>query len=555
MSVLRELTGEQTFSLRAKVLVIGRDPSSDIVLRIPQVSGRHALVVQLSGGHYIEDLDSRNGTYVNGKRIKQRTRLACGDRVEVGGRAFEYNDAGGTGGDSGMESIDMQQSVFRVPGTPPSPVEAPSILSSLAATGDLRLAAASEAKLRAVLELSRSLGTTLDLKVVLPKVLESLFVVFPQADRGFILLRDPGTGQLVTRAQQQRRKRPDDETPTISKTVVDHALSTRLAILSADVGGDSRFGVSESVQRLQLCSIMCVPLLSQEGIGLGVIQLDTLDKRRQFRQEDLDVLVSAAVQAARAVELAQLHSELRDLEAATEIQKSFLPEEQPKIPGLQFFDYYSPARHVSGDYFDYIPLPGNRLAVALGDVSGKGVPASLMMARLSAAARFCLATAPSAAQATRELSAVLTRTGTEDRFVTFVVLVLDLNAFTLTIVNAGHMPPLRRTAAKPAPEEVGQDIAGVPLAVFDRPYEEATIPFAPGDTFILFTDGVTEARDAEGGFYGPDRLNAVIERAPDTVEGLGKAILADVGKFSGNRPQADDLTLVCFSRQRASSPG
>ncbi len=544
MSFLRELNGDQTFPLHGKVCVLGRDPGCDAVVPVPQVSARHALIVQLSGGHYIEDLDSRNGTKVNGIPVRQRTRLSDGDRIELGGWPLMFGSSGADEVSSG-DSISMNSLYGTyVPSAPAA--DPPTILSSLAAGGDLRLAVAPEAKLRAVLEIARALGTSLDLKVVLPKVLESLFVIFPQADRGFILLRDPVTGQLINQAVQQRRRHQSDSL-SVSKTIIDHALQTGRAILSADVG--SQFGVSESLQRLQLCSIMCAPLLSQDSKGLGVIQLDTTDKRQQFRQEDLDVLVSAAAQAARAVEVAQLHQDLRELEAATQIQKSFLPEEQPHIAGMQFFDYYSAAKHVSGDYFDYIPLPGNRLAIALGDVSGKGVPAALLMARLSAAARFCLATAPSVAEAVRQLSALLIRAGTEDRFVTFVVIVVDLAQFTITLVNAGHMPPLRRRSPARKAEEIGEEIAGVPLAFFDRPYEEAVFPLKPGDTFILYTDGVTEARNEQGGFYGAERLLTVIENSPDSVEAVGKAILADVRRFAGSRPQADDLTLVCFSRQ------
>lgn len=539
MPVLRELHGSREFPLGGRVTVLGRDPACDITIPRRETSGRHALIVHLGTAYYVEDLESVNGTRLNGERVRQRTRLSPGDRIEIPGLTILFCDDA---------AIDIPAEEQTLCGPALAVASAPSaILSSLTVEDDWRVEVAPEAKLRAVLEISKHLGTTLDLTVVLPRILESLFTVFPQADRGFVLLRDATTGQLVPRAVRHRREQPGASS-LVSRTVVEYALRTGRAVLSADAGHDERFDVSESVRCLQLRSIMCVPLLSQRGAGLGVLQLDTLDKRKQFRQEDLDVLASASTQAARAVELAQLHQELRDLEAATQIQQSFLPERRPRVNGLEFFEYYSPARHVGGDYYDYIPLPGNRLAVAVGDVSGKGVPAALMMARLSAAARFCLATAPSLPEAVRQLSTVLTRVGTEDRFITFVVVVLDLEQFTLTLVNAGHMPPIRRRAT--AAEDVGAEIAGVPLAVLDRPYEQEVIPLAPGDVFVLYTDGVTEARDDGGEFYGVERLRAVIGAAPDDVEGIGKTILADVKQFGGERPQGDDLTLVCFSRRR-----
>jgi serine phosphatase RsbU (regulator of sigma subunit) len=432
--------------------------------------------------------------------------------------------------------------------TPEGTVQS-AVVTSLDVASGLRVEVLPEAKLRAVLAISSNLSNALDLAEVLPKILESLFAIFPQADRGFILLRDPDTGQMVTKAVRHRNPQEDDA-PSISRTILDQAVQTGRAILSADARFDARFDPSQSIQARQIRSIMCVPMLSQTGESLGVLQLDTEDKLSQFRQEDLDVLVSAATQAARAVELAWLHQERRDLETASQIQKSFLPGQRPQIQGLQFFDYYSSAREVGGDYYDYIRLPGNRLAVALGDVSGKGVSAALLMARLSAAVRFCLATEPTVAGAVCRLNAELTRAGSPDRFVTFVVAVLDLDTFALTLVNAGHMPPLCRRSWPAEVDDVGNQIVGIPLGVLDRPYQDTVIPVQPGDTLILYTDGITEARNPKSELYGAERLREVVHRAPEGAEAVGMAILADVQSFAAGRPQSDDMTIVCFSRNR-----
>ncbi len=302
-----------------------------------------------------------------------------------------------------------------------------------------------------------------------------MFAVFPQADRGFILLLDADTNQLVPRAYHQR-KEDDADRPTFSKHVVNQALTTGKALLSADVGADARFDLSQSIRGLQISSMMCVPLLSQKGTGLGVIQIETRDRSNCFREEDLDVLVCASTSAAHAVELARLYQERRDLEGATQIQKSFLPRARPQVPGLCFFDHYASARTVGGDYYDYIPLPGNRLAVCIGDVSGKGVQAALLMARLSASARFALASEPDPIAALRNLNLALTQTYNDDRFVTFVAALFDLNTFDMTLLNAGHPPPLRRRNG--CIEELAAEVVGLPLAVLDRPYEAETL--SPG---------------------------------------------------------------------------
>jgi serine phosphatase RsbU (regulator of sigma subunit) len=269
-----------------------------------------------------------------------------------------------------------------------------------------------------------------------------------------------------------------------------------------------------------------------------------------FREEDLDVLLCASTQAARAVELAQLHEARRDLEAATEIQKSFLPRERPKIDGLRFFDHYSPAQQIGGDYYDYIPLPGDRLAVAVGDVAGKGVSAALLMAQLSAFTRFCFAGEPDVKKALSQLNAVLSRTAATDRFVTFVAAVIDVHTFSATLVNAGHPLMLRRPANRTAVDELGDEIAGLPLSVFDYPYDELVVPLEPGDVLLLYTDGVTEARNPRNETYGLGRLRALMGKCGPEVESMGAEILGDVRRFADGRPPSDDLTLVAVARDR-----
>jgi phosphoserine phosphatase RsbU/P len=325
-------------------------------------------------------------------------------------------------------------------------------------------------------------------------------------------------------------------------------VSTGQAVLSADAGADARFDPNQSIRRLHIRSIMCAPMLGSSGAVLGVIQLDSEELRTPFREEDLEVLASATTQAAHAVELARLHQERRDLEAATQIQKSFLPASRPRVPQLRFFDYYSPARHIGGDYYDYIPLPGDRLAVTLGDVSGKGVPAALLMARLSASVRFSLAAESDAPTAMRRLNNVLTQTGSDVRFVTFAAAIIDLNTYDVTLVNAGHMPPLRRRLGHAEVDEIGDAIVGLPLGVMDKPYEQMSFSLEPGDVLLLYTDGVTEARNPGNDQYGLERLRRVVSTGPKDVEALGAGVLADVRKFAAGRPQNDDLTIVCFGR-------
>ncbi len=421
------------------------------------------------------------------------------------------------------------------------------ILTSVEVGGVGRLEVRPEAKLQAIMEICRALSNTLHLDTALPRVLETLFGVFPYADRGFILVRDADSGQLVCKATRTRPLSAETEL-AISQGIINHALESGRAILSADASHDVRFDPFQSIQRFRIGSIMCVPMLGQTNERLGLVQIDTRDKRHPFCEEDLEVLVSATTQTARAVELARWHKEQSDLEAAIRIQKGFLPAQCPDCRDLRFYNYYSAARMIGGDYYDYIPLPGNRLAVALGDVSGKGVAAALLMARLSAAVRFSLATETSLSDAVRCLNAVMMQADA-DRFVTFVVMVIDRNDFSLTLVNAGHPPPLRR-AAKGGVSEIGDSQVGLPLGIYNRPYEETRLQLDVGDTLVLYTDGITEARNPAGDFYGQERLLGVIHQSPNQAQAMGEATLADVRKFAAGRAQTDDLTLVVLTREQ-----
>jgi len=265
--------------------------------------------------------------------------------------------------------------------------------------------------------------------------------------------------------------------------------------------------------------------------------------------------VSVACQAAFAVENAQLHeaalrdqAHQRELAVAHEVQRGFLPSSAPRIPEYDFFEFYEPAQQLGGDYYDYIELPGGRLAVVVADVSGKGISASLLMAKLSAETRYCLASEPEPAQAMARLNRVFCDSSWEDRFVTMVLAVLDPRRHEVTLVNAGHLPPLwRRGPGQVTPiSDVESDL---PLGVErDVNYPHHTLSLAPGDALVLYTDGITEAMNAKDDLYGFERLLNLLGSDLGDIPQLGRRVLDDVKRFVGTRAQSDDLCLVCFGR-------
>jgi serine phosphatase RsbU (regulator of sigma subunit) len=411
-----------------------------------------------------------------------------------------------------------------------------------------------EQKLKALLEIARSVRSTLSLEGVLSNVLDGLFKIFAQADRGYIVLRN-AEGALVPMATKHRRANAE-ETIRISRTVVNKAMASREAILSADTGSDTRFDTSQSIADFRIRSMICAPLLGADGNPLGVIQIDTMDQRARFNEFDLEVLVSVGIQAATAVENAQLHETSlkqqamqRELALAHKVQQGILPSQPPQLPGWQFYDHYDPASQIGGDYYDYVTLPDGRVGVIIADVSGKGISAALLMARLSSEVRYCLATHPSPAEAMRRINAGFCRGGWEDRFVSMVLCIIDSATHTVSICNAGHMAPRLRTQ-KGAVEPIGDAETGFLLGVSDDfDYEELTLGLKPGESLTLFTDGISEAMNPSNETYGLDRLDLCLTMNDEKDIGqLGKRILDDVGVFVGARAQSDDICLLCFGR-------
>jgi len=545
------------FPLEKERVIIGRLPTCDIVMEMGSVSRQHAQILRVGDEFFVEDLGSRNGTLVNGHRIEGRRKLSENDELKVGDAVFSFHLAAPpTGG-----------TATRPPGTASASswaelidekVDTPSstIMSKIDAGSNLtlRVSLNPEAKLKALIEIIKSLASSLGEEEVLQKILDSLFRVFPQADRGFIILRDSPGGPLIPKAVKYRRSDQDD-TVRVSRTVVNQVLETKEAVLSADAANDARFAMSESIADFRIRSMMCVPLINSEGQAFGILQIDTLDQRSRFQEDDLEVLVSVASQAAFAIENAQLHQQAiwqeslkRDLSLARQVQQGFLPRQSPSIPGYEFFHFYEPASQVGGDFYDYILLPGNRLAVIVADVSGKGVSAALLMAKVTSEARYHLVSTSRPSEAVNGLSQAFGSYGWSERFVTFVMAVIDYKRHEVTLVNAGHMAPLlrRRDGTVAA---VAEHISGVPLGVdADWQYEEFRFTLEPGEILTAFTDGFSEAENVNRELYGLERLAKQVSGPVKSVTELGQRILSDIKQHAAGHRQSDDMCLLCFGR-------
>ncbi len=557
------------FELEAAETVIGRHPECTFQINSNMVSRKHAKVVKNGDKFVVEDLGSGNGTFVNGKKIDGPTVLSHEDRIKLGPVLLRFETPEG--------AATPKPAPRPAPAAPVAPVsaavskgtdlnvavsEGEDDTATIMGTADRssafgKLEVNPEAKLKGVLEISRALAGTADLNALLPKILDTLFVIFPHADRGCVLFNDATTGKMVPKAMKHRRA-GDDETVKLSRTILKTVLEQKTGILSADAASDSRFQASESISNLTIRSMMCVPMLSLAGEPMGVINIDTQNAFNQFRAEDLDLLMAVAGQAAMSYEQANLlvtamekQKQDKEMNIAMGVQRSLLPTELPKPDGWEIFASYDTAQAVGGDYYDAFMLEdGKRVCMAFGDVAGKGVPASLVMSRIATVVTNVLAFVTNVQEAILRINHQMCTRAVEGRFVTFVLIILDLETGEMNIANAGHMPVMIRKTDGSI-EEFGDEAVGVPLGVIDEyPYDVLSRTIEKGETCVIYTDGVSEAMNHNDDLYGVDRLRELMQASRGGhADELGRTILADVRKFADGRPQNDDITIMVFGRK------
>ncbi|NWG12964.1 MAG: SpoIIE family protein phosphatase [Acidobacteria bacterium] len=540
---LDETGKEKWTTIRPPKLTIGRSSNCDLAFSYMNISRSQAEIQVEDGNYFVQDLGSKHGTYLNGMRV-ERARLENGDRIQLGGPqgqtlTFRQGDLLQTllGPSVSRSEVGFSVSGFREIGMLLATIRA---LSSIPLLDDL---------------LSLVVDTAIELT---------------GAERGFIMLKE-GNGDLKFRCARNSYKRPlDGSSFQTSRRVPDEVFrtGTRIVINDLDVGDGSED--HSSTRRLGLRSIFCVPLRyltfhdtgSMSGIGrmetIGVLYVDSQRIGSVLSNTQIDALETLASEAAIAIYNARLYRESQEkrkldeeLAIAREIQQALLPGSAKVLPHVCAYSQNLPCREVGGDYFDYFELEGGRFGFALGDVSGKGIAASLLASMIqgifSAQMLFNL---PVPALMSN-VNTYLVRRGTGNRFVTFFFGIIDPDG-NCTYTNAGHNPPflVRRDGTIEELREGGPVLGIFPFAQ----YESGTIALQPGDHLVLFTDGALEARNTAGEEFGEERLRALLTgltraSSADILASLQKAITA----FSANTPQHDDITMMVLGYREEGS--
>lgn len=530
--------------------LIGRLPRCQLVLGAGGscVSREHAEIVRMADRLLIKDLKSRNKTYVNGRNIDGlgEVELKLGDTVEICEYVGLVTDIRRPFDDSGICRVDSpeesDESSANFTYAPFPPQDTPHARTSI-----------SDTRLAALISIGKSIGDALHTERVLETAAASVLEIFPYADRCVIGFRSAeNTFEAKWWTVREGNKASEIR---ISQRIFRHVLQTADSVLFDDAVSHFSSAVGDtggdSVLAGSLRSVMCAPLTSPDGYVFGMIQSDAKTAHR-FGQEDLDIFATVAIQISLALNFSRLHLQTiedavirNDIEQANSVQRQFLPSAAPVINNYEFADYYSAARHVGGDYFDYIPLDDGRIAIVLGDVVGKGVPAALTMVKLATEMRTAFEIVDSAAAAMTRLNRRL-----HDSFVTGVIMLLDPNNHRLSIANAGHDSPLIKSANGKI-HRFGEAIAGFPISVVqDWEYEESQHELQPGDTLIVFSDGFIDAENlAQTDRFGINRIEKLVQQHSGSADSYKQAIIDDIDSFTSGAPQFDDMCLVCFQRK------
>jgi serine phosphatase RsbU (regulator of sigma subunit) len=324
---------------------------------------------------------------------------------------------------------------------------------------------------------------------------------------------------------------------------------------------DEKIAVTRSLADDDIRSLMCVPLMSHDRTAVGAIQLDAQCARGPFDSDDVQLLMSVASQASISVEYAHLHNQMlqraslqKEMEFAHRLQQNFLPQVPAQSRGYRFWAYYLAAGEVGGDLYDFVELPNGNLAVLLADVAGKGVPAALLMAKLSAVSKTALLSHwDNVPAAMREMNREVCRASIDAAFVTLAFCVVDPTTHELTVASAGHLSPLVRRRDGAVDPSAGDAVRGYPLGVDeDHQYQAVTTRLEPGESVLVFSDGISEATDSQGNLYTSERVShRLAEMNGRTPSEMGQALLDDVRRHMADTRQDDDISLVVFQREEA----
>jgi phosphoserine phosphatase RsbU/P len=540
----------RSLPLGKPVFTIGRKAENDLQLLSDSVSRQHAEIVYEDDAYYLVDIGSKRGTFVNDQQIA-RCALQHLDRVRIGG-------------DEDQQIIFLDDTIERA-----SAIFDSSPRLTLTPQQADRVTSANEElqKLARFIEVNQAFKFSLTPDDVLCLIVDAAIEI-TQAERGFLMLRNLSGDLEFKVARDDRRSWLEGADFAMSRSVVEESFKQNRSVIINDSREAASNIARESVRSLDLRSIACVPLrrfqmtenmdattvLKRDAVG--VLYVDSHVIGGTITETSIRLLESLAFEATKSLENVRLmHEEQekkqieQELGVARQVQVALSPTAY-KVP-----DYFEvaahniPSRYVGGDFYDFISLRDERSAFALGDVSGKGVAAALLAAMAQGALQAQFTSNLPLAEVVTSLNKVLVQRSASNRFITLFCATLDPDGH-FTYINAGHNPPVLVRANG---ETETLTTKSVLLGAFDFvEYKPRQTRLAPGDVVVMYTDGVTEAVNADNEMFGDERLEKLVREGVHLgAEEIKQWIMDEVLNFTAGLPQGDDITMIVLKmRQR-----
>lgn len=528
-------------------LSLGRSADNDLAYPDdPWLSRFHLAFERQDGTWWVKDCGSRNGTVLNSTALREPHKIRPGDRIYAGHLTIEVREA----------QVEVKRPVISfVPEEHQTGTREATIVTSLdkllgksglTPVPDAAFPLSSARVVSALLKAGQELAGHRPLEALFDVIL-NLSMSAVDAKRGVIMTLED-KNELVVKASK-------GDGFSISTAVRDRVIQGRTSMVISDAQMDQALRQQESIVMHRVRSMMAVPLQTGDRV-IGLIYVDNGAVIRHFAREDLDLLTVMAnvaairIEHARLAEIEQAEKLLEvELAQASEIQQMLLPAESPVFPGFDLAGLNLCCRTVGGDYFDFVPYHDGRLGLALGDVSGKGMPAALLMSSLQARVQMLRETMPEPDKAVATINRNISERCPSGKFITFFFGLLNHNG-ELEYSNAGHNYPLVLRANGQLEELRGNGLVMGLFANVLYPLKSARLE--PGDLLALFSDGVTEAEDVYEVEFGEDGLaNFLKEHRHLSCQSLVGKLVEHVRAWRGGQSFTDDFTVLLVKRGMA----
>jgi serine phosphatase RsbU (regulator of sigma subunit)/pSer/pThr/pTyr-binding forkhead associated (FHA) protein len=559
-----EMSRRVMLSVHRPVLV-GRAVHNHLVLNDYRISRQHARITFERDSFIVYDLNSANGTLVNGKPVgREPLRITENDHVQFGPHVFQVASTSGRADSipaslmttrktippEGTGSLDEERTIFVHQDDIPSPR---SHFRTDPGIVDLNTLELAYNNLNTLYAFMQGIIKTIDRRALLELIVHKALDIFPEANSVAVYLPATPLGTaLAARSPTFQLAQYSGDVQNVPSALSPSAVSSALAARRAIFHDDA--------ERLTLSGSVMHAALTDREQALGILHIGAPRNGNGFSPSDLELLDGICVPSSIMLQNARMHEESlnrrrmnRDLELAAQIQKSFLPRDVLTVRDVEFLATYRAAYMVGGDFYDMFWVAPDTLAVLIGDISGKGISAALLMARLSGELRVAAHVHVDPEKVLSEMNKAIVSRGAHETFFTAVYYTYNVRTGEVHLASAGHPAPCIRRANGTV-EVISDGASGAVGMLAEMQFSSTRFTLADGDSLVLYTDGITEAAARDGSLYGDDRLDACLRAAGPRPKDISDALLRSVGEHAAGIPASDDITIFVCQRRLGAPP-